>query len=120
MPQAKVWNKNFLPFKQDFEDRDVHIEPNHYIVMDSEKAHQFACKYFPIQKDAGGQQKPESYKMIEVEIIGSQEELKAVEKLRCQACTYIGLTKEELDNHITEAHIHLMLDEDERKKRKRG
>jgi uncharacterized C2H2 Zn-finger protein len=117
MAMAKVWNKNFLPFTQEFEGKDVHIEPNHYVVMDHEKGRMFAAKYFPIKKDAGGRQTPDSYKMIEVEVIGSKEDLEKVNKLRCQACTFVGADKKDLDTHITERHIHLMVDKDERDKR---
>jgi uncharacterized C2H2 Zn-finger protein len=77
----------------------------------------FASKYFPIKRDAGGRQTIESYKKIEVEVIGDQSELKEIEKMRCQACSFVGLTKEDLDEHITENHVHLMVDEKEVKKR---
>jgi len=117
MPMAKVWNKNYLPFTQDFEGTKIHIEPNHFIVMDFEKGRQFAGKYYPIEVDAGGQQKPESYKMIVVEPLG-QNEMPAVEKMRCQACAFVANNKEELDNHITDNHVNLMLDKEEREKRK--
>ena len=119
MALAKVHNDNFLPFTQEFEGKTVHIEANHYITMDHEKARMFASKYFPMQKDVGGQQKPESYKKIRVEVVGDKKELVEIDKLRCQACAFIGNTKEELDEHITERHIHLMYDKDEVKKRKR-
>lgn len=119
MAMAKVYNDNFLPFTQTFEDETIHIEPEHFITMDFEKAHKFAGTYFPVAVDAGGRQKPESFKKIRVVKIGKGEE-PAINNLKCQACSFIGQDKQDLDGHITSKHIGVMLDKDEVKKRTRA
>ena len=116
MALAKVWNENFLPFSQKFEDEVISIQPNHFIVMDMEKAHQFMSRYYPIKKDTAGVQDPSSYKKLKLEPIG-EDEKKAVNDLKCNGCAFYGKDKKDLDAHITEKHLYQLADADERKKR---
>ena len=116
MPMAKVYNDNFLPFTQKFEEETIYIEANHFITMDYEKATSFAATYFPMQLDVGGRQKPESYKKVRVEKLGDTESVK-LNPLRCQGCSFIGVDKKDLDEHVTERHLHMLVDKDEYKKR---
>lgn len=67
--QAKVWNRNVHPFKQEFRGEKIEIPAGGYIEMDYFDACQFRSLYFEPVKDGGGQQLPTSYKMIEVEKI---------------------------------------------------
>lgn len=115
--QVKVWNDNVLPFTQDFEDYTVTIAANRFITMDIEKAQLFLGKYYPIERDQGGVQTVRSYKKLRIEEVDQALLAKEVEPLRCMACTFIGIDKNDLDNHITHAHLGQMLDKDEVKKR---
>jgi uncharacterized C2H2 Zn-finger protein len=119
MPMAKVYNDNILPFQQEFEGEMIRLEPNEFKIMDHEKAVLFQKKYFPIQKDAGGQQKAESFKRIRVEMIGyaKAEELK---KFQCMACNKNFEGKKEYDDHINDFHIDQLADKEEAKKRRKA
>lgn len=115
---AKIWNDNFLPFSQDFEDEKITIQPNHFVVMDQEKGLQFVSKYYPITVDAAGMQKPESYKKLRLELFEKgQKEATEVNALKCNACGFYGTDKKDLDGHITEKHLYQLADSEERKKR---
>lgn len=118
MAMAQVWNDNFLPFTQDFEGETVHIEANHFITMDLEKARNFAGTYFPIQVDAGGRQKPQSFKKIRVEPIGMND-LAKLKDFKCHACNFYGQDKKDLEEHTISAHLHQMSRDDADKLLKR-
>ncbi len=125
MGMCKVWNKNFLPFKQKFEDEMIAIDAGRFIIMDAEKAHMFQAAWSPIEVDAGNVPKPSSYKMIVLEAIDSEEVAK-VNLLRCLACAYIGKDKKDLTDHGVKMHGHQLASEDnhlvqhvERKERER-
>jgi hypothetical protein len=114
---VKVWNDNFLPYTEVFEDKKIHIEPQRFIVMDREKAIKFLGTYHYIELDGGGVQKPESYKKLRVERIDGKQELDKINTLKCQGCSFIGTDKKDLDDHITEMHLDQMIDKEEYKKR---
>ena len=116
MANVKVCNRNHYPFKQFFEEENIMIEAGRFIIMDKEKAMKFKGTYFPMEFDAGGRQKPESFKKIEIEEMGEQELVK-VKKSMCQACGFIALNAKDLDEHINEKHVHDIIDKKEREKR---
>lgn len=117
MTQVKVYNDNHLPYKEEFEDEMIVIKPNSFIIMDEEKAVMFKGRYRQIERDGGGVQKPESFKKIRIAYFQAGEE-KKVNELRCQACSFVANSKDELDAHINEDHLEQLLDKDEYKKRK--
>ena len=116
MALCKVWNENFLPFKQKMEDELISIEANRFVMMDQEKAEQFLAMFHPIELDAGNVQKPSSYKKLRIEQLSAGEEVK-INKLKCMACSYIGKDKEDLDTHCTEKHLYQFAEPREREKR---
>lgn len=116
---VKLWNDNFLPFEQEFEDSVIKIPAGRFIVMDKEKAIKFRGTYYPIELDAGNRQLPKSYKKLRIEEIEKGEEIK-INKNKCQACGFNALSEKDLDEHINENHIHEMLDKKEREKRLSG
>jgi len=116
---VKLWNDNYLDYKEEFEDELIVIKANSFIIMDEEKAVLFKGKYKQPELDGGGVQKPSSYKKLRIQHFQSGEE-KKVNELRCQGCSFIGSSKDDLDNHITETHLDQMLDKDEVKKRQKA
>lgn len=72
--QAKVWNKNIYPFKQKFGSDLIEIPAGGFVEMEYHDAVRFKSKMSPVEKDGGGQQLPQSFKMIEVEPIKSPHE----------------------------------------------
>lgn len=113
---VKVWNDNTLPFEQEFQGEKLKVAAQRYIMMDNEKAIMFRGQYFPMQFDAGGTQKRESYKMIRIEQMGGGE-LPKIDKLKCQACSYIGLNNADLDEHVNSEHLDQLINKEEYKKR---
>lgn len=116
MPMVKLHNDNFLPFAQEFQGDMIKIDAKRFILMDEEKAIQFRGTYYPIVRDSGGQQIPSSFKMLRIEKI-EQSDIPKIEKFRCQACSFYGENKVELDTHINSKHLNQLVDEDEFKKR---
>lgn len=119
MTMVKVWNDNHLDYSEAFEDYHINIKAGHFITMDREKAIKFKGQYRPVEKDGGGVQKASSFKMIRLENI-DKAEMKTIDSNRCQACTFIGKSKKDLDDHISEMHLDQILDKDEYKKRLAG
>jgi hypothetical protein len=114
---VKVWNDNYLPYRENFEDQDVRIEANRFVLMDREKAVKFLGTYAPVEKDAGGTQKPESFKKLRIELLGSTQELGQIKKTSCQACSFVGTDAKDLDKHINEFHLDQLIDKKEYEKR---
>jgi uncharacterized C2H2 Zn-finger protein len=116
MPNVKVYNDNFLDYKENFEDEQVYIKANGFIIMDEEKAYLFKGKAVPMLKDGGGRQKPESYKKIRVVPFAAGEE-KRVSEFKCQACSFVGEDKKSYDAHVNDMHLEQLIDKDEKDKR---
>lgn len=65
---VKVWNDNVHPYKEKFRGKTIEIGPRDYVEMDLNEAHIFLGVMPPnIEVDAGGIQKPTSYKMLRIE-----------------------------------------------------
>lgn len=69
MAKYRVWNKHAKGFthKEKFRDDWVEIKAGQYILMDYEDAVQFKGQYFPMKRDAMGQEDPMTWKMIFIE-----------------------------------------------------
>lgn len=116
MPLVKVWNDNHLDYKEKFQEQDIFIKANHYIVMDKEKAIQFKGTYTPIEKDGGGQPLARSFKKIRIEDT-TKADLDKTKKFQCVACSFVGLDAKDLDTHTNEMHLDQLIDPDEHKRR---
>ena len=114
---VKVWNDNHFPYRETFEDQKIVIEPKRYVLMDYEKAIKFKGTFSPIEVNAGGVQKPESYKKIRLEVLKSTKEATEAVKYICQSCKYLAISEEDLDTHTDEKHLDQLLDEEYKKKR---
>ncbi len=114
---VKVWNDNYLPYRETFEDDKIRIEANRFVLMDREKAIKFLGTYAPVEKDAGGTQKPESFKKLRIELLASTQELGDIKKHSCQACPFVGVDVKDLDKHVTEFHLDQLIDKKEYEKR---
>jgi hypothetical protein len=117
---VKVWNDNYLPYQEDFEDKSLRIEANRFILMDHEKAIKFLGTISAYSTDAGGVQKPETYKKLRIERLESTKQLGDLQKHKCQACMFIGKDAKDLDDHITEYHATQLLDKKEWQKRNKA
>ena len=120
---VKVHNLNVYPLDQVFKGQKIHIPPQKYVEMDYEEAVQFRGLYLPIAHDAGGVQKPESYKYIKIDegdverihrqrgLIGNDEKK---DKFVCHMCSKDFITKKGLLTHIKSKHVDAMMDEEAR------
>ena len=72
---ARVWNDNVHPYEEEFNREIIHIPAKSYIDMEENDAKLFVRKFVKPVLDGGGTQKPESYKMLRLEMIDpSQQE----------------------------------------------
>lgn len=115
---VKVWNDNFHPYRENFEEQEIIIQANRFILMDYEKAVMFLGKISRVEVDGGGTQLPQSYKNLRIETMKDTKiELGKIEKLKCIGCSFIALNEEDFENHITEMHLDQLIDKEEYKKR---
>lgn len=109
MPQVKVWNDNVHPHKETFKGDLIVIPAKEFVYMDESDAHDFRGQYYPMVKNADGQQVPESYKMIRVE---SSVGPSAV-KILCNICRYSASNDADLTKHTKENHASAAIVTDE-------
>ena len=120
---VEVWNDNTHDFKQTWREREIFIKAKSFIKMELDDAKIFEGVYYPVMKNADGQQDPKSYKMLRIVMPGQKSGVepssapKAAEHL-CQACSYVGQNAADLDDHITAMHLEAMLETSEKDKRK--
>ena len=126
MPKIRVWNDNMYPYTEKFGDTEIKILPGKFIDMEADDAIRFCGTYSPIELDAGGQQKPESYKKLRKEFIeplfeddnGSSLSTKNPgQKIKCNVCGFEAVDQWHLDGHINACHLEQMADKDEQKRR---
>ncbi len=73
MSKYRVWNKHSkgLTHKENFKGDLIEIKAGQYILMDYEDAVEFKGQYFPMKRDAMGQDDPTCWKMIFIEPDGN-------------------------------------------------
>jgi len=101
--KVKVFNDNVHDFKQNFRGEAIYIPAKGFVEMDQDDAHTFQSQYYPPEVDAGGAQKPESFKMLRVE---GGNTTPTLDPWTCQACGYKGISKKDLSDHVS-ARLHL-------------
>ena len=69
MGQYRVWNKHAKGYthREKFRDDLVEIPAGRYVLMDYEDAVLFKGQYFPLKRDAMGQEDPTTWKQIFIE-----------------------------------------------------
>lgn len=123
MGLVRVINQNVHPFTQEFRGEKISLaakgKGKNFIDMEHDDAILFVGQFSPVKMDYDNKPLPESYKMLDiVPLDGQPEEME--EKFICQQCRQEFSSQEELDAHITESHLDLLADEDERDKRRKG
>ena len=119
MAKVHVVNDNTLDHREKFRDEMIFIPAKSSIEMEYDDAHLFLGQYFPIKRDSGGQQTPDSFKMLRI-VQGEKPFIKQMDELRCVACNQLFTDKVELDKHITDAHLQQLADKDEKEKREKA
>jgi hypothetical protein len=117
---VRVWNDNKWPYTEEFNEKTISIAPGKFIEMEMMEAADFMGRFIPIHRDGDGQPIPQKAKMLRMErtskkFLHSQTD----PDLTCQACGFKGKTKKELDQHIDDTHLDIMVDEKEREKRQK-
>jgi hypothetical protein len=97
--KVKVWNENVHEFKQEFRGEKWTIPAKGFVEMEDDYAHNFLCSYSPIEVDADGAQKPQSFKRLRIEGHGNAF---SHDPLTCQACNYKAVSKKDLLTHTNE------------------
>lgn len=108
MPQARVHNDNSYPHRELFKGTEVLIPAHGSVLMDLDDALQFEGQFFPMIKNAGGQQCPTSYKRIRIEPLGAVDHARV--PLVCHANGQVAGGAAELAK-MNEAHFHMLDDE---------
>ena len=114
---VKLWNDNKFSFEQEFKGEKIRIEAGGYVEMDYDDAVQFKSMYSPPQYDGGGNQLPESYKMIRVD--GHAPHV-LQESHVCTCCGDKFATAAELTSHVDKNHLDQMEDTKEADKRRKS
>lgn len=70
MALARVFNDNVYPHRETFKGTTVEIAAGGSVDMDFEEALQFEGQFYPMIKNAGGQQCPTSFKRLRVVPLG--------------------------------------------------
>ena len=117
---VRVWNDNNYPYTEVFKEQTISIAPHKFIEMELMDATEFIGKFTSIQRDGDGQPIPQTYKMLRIEkTVKTVKPANIEPDLTCQACGYRGKTKKDLDNHIDENHMDIMVDEKEKERRQK-
>lgn len=66
--QVKLYNRNKYDYSEIFNGVHIHIPASGHVVMDYEQANRFMGKMPAIKKDKHGNQLPETYKWLEMDI----------------------------------------------------
>lgn len=103
MAQVKVYNDNVFTHKEYFKGDLIEIKPKGFVKMDEETAYEFKGQYFPIMKNADGQQIPESYKIIRI-VKDAGEDSSVLAGHKCNLCGHAASTEKELDTHTKSEH----------------
>jgi hypothetical protein len=116
---VRVWNKNVHTFEQEFEGRLITVPAGRFVEMDVDEARRFVGKYYPMEFDGGGRQKPHSFKMLVIDTHGAKEtpRREPIQKYKCVGCGFIATDEKTLNAHIDDKHLNDMADADEREKR---
>lgn len=117
--KVRVYNDSPWTHKETFKGDPIAIPGNGFIEMEYFEAHEFKGQYFPITKDAGGQQDEKSYKRIRLVPIEG-EDAKAELKPTCQACKYEATSKQDLEDHIDATHLEDLEDKEVADKRRKA
>ena len=106
MPQARIFNDNVHPHRENFKGAVIEIAAGGYVDMDHDEALQFEGQFFPMIKNAGGQQDSKSFKRLRVEALGSVAP--AVVPLVCHATGKVAANAAELKrlNEENEHSLH--------------
>ena len=116
MAKVRVHNLNQFDHTEKFRGDVITIKAGEFIIMEREDAVLFKSAFTPPVKDKGGLQKPESFKMIKLEIIDENEEPAAAgpKDHVCQACGFKAMSAAGLKSHIRSNHVEQMIDDDAR------
>lgn len=122
--KVQVVNDNVHPYSEKFRGKEIFIKPHGSIEMDYNEAHVFLGTMPPnIEVDAGGTQKPTSYKMLRIVPLGADKPAEPTKTFKCMADGKEFRSQAELDAYIAENHTEAMIDEDAKEKvvaKKRG
>jgi hypothetical protein len=108
MARARVYNDNVHPHRELFKGTQIEIHAGGYVDMDFEDALLFEGQFFPMIKNAGGQQCPTSYKRLRV--VALDKVTPAEVPLVCHATGQKVATTEELAA-LNREHEHLLHDD---------
>ena len=109
---AKITNTNKYDYKEKWRGKEIFIPAGGSITMDFYDANLFlGTKPSNIEVDGNGIQKPQSYKMLEVDKINPNDVVIESIKFQCQACAKTFGTKVAMDAHSAENHLESMIDE---------
>ncbi len=122
MTKVRVWNENSYPYKENFKGEFINIPPYSYIEMEKDEAVLFKGTFCEPKYDAGGGAIPSSFKKIrigEIGEIGGNESVPEIKPrpFKCQVCGFEGENTIELDKHINEKHLDVMVDQKEKERR---
>lgn len=107
--RAKVWNDNIYPYTERFKGDIIKIEPKSFIEMDYDEAVLFRGTFSSIVRDADGQPKQESYKMIRIEPLGNPvDNVVKTDPNKCLACGKVLGSQAELAKHIFDEHPEML------------
>lgn len=118
MPYVQVMNDNTMEHVEYFKGDKIVIPPGGSVKMEEDEAHMFKGQYFPMIKDADGQQQRKSFKMLRIVAVDSVDP--EVIKYKCNICKYEGHNDTDLNEHSKATHAgQAIVDEDAEKEIKR-
>ena len=107
--KSKVWNDNIYPYSERFKGDLIEIPPRSFIEMDYDEAIMFRGTFSSIVRDADGQAKQSSWKMIRVEPLGNPvDNVIKADPNKCQACGKVLSNQAELAQHIFNEHPEML------------
>jgi hypothetical protein len=94
MALARVWNDNVYPHTEKFKEQEITIPPKSFIEMDYHEAKEFRSQFTAIKTDGERNPLPQSFKMIRVEKLGTDEAVNL--PLVCHATGKLAASEAEL------------------------
>jgi hypothetical protein len=111
---VKIWNRKTTDHVERYKDDIIRIPAGKYVEMDREDAIQFCGQYYPPKFDGNKVQKPESFKMLEIEgKYGPARPIQVQNNHKCMACGHVCLSARELSAHTEEHHADQFAKDDE-------
>jgi len=119
--QVELWNDNKFVHKEKFMGEEITIPAGKCIKLNRDEAVRLMGQYNSPEVDGNGNPLQETMKILRMEEVrGKPAGSKSTERFKCHACSYIGSSQNDLDDHINSNHLDMLDDQKLATERRKG